>query len=52
MDVRTSEVTNKWLVDHPRWTPPYASWLDQIELFFSALARRVLRHIDFSNPAS
>ncbi|MEV8015376.1 hypothetical protein AB0O76_03255 [Streptomyces sp. NPDC086554] len=29
------------------WTPPHASWLNQVELFFSALTRRVLRHGDF-----
>ncbi|MFE2745800.1 IS630 family transposase, partial [Streptomyces scopuliridis] len=43
--------TKAWLADHPRWhvhwTPPHASWLNQVELFFSALTRRVLRHGDF-----
>lgn len=45
--------TKKWLADHPRWhvhwTPPHASWLNQVELFFSTLARRVLRYGDFSS---
>ncbi|MFD8262402.1 transposase [Streptomyces griseoluteus] len=45
--------TKKWLVDYPRWpvqwTPPHASWLNQVELFFSTLARRVLRYGDFSS---
>ncbi len=29
------------------WTPPHASWLNQIELFFSVLTRRVPRNGDF-----
>jgi transposase len=45
--------TKAWLATHPRWhvhwTPPHASWLNQVELFFSALTRRVLRHGDFSS---
>jgi transposase len=48
---QTAKHTRKWFADHPRWhvhwTPPHASWLNQVELFFSALARRVLRHGDF-----
>ncbi|MEW2084922.1 IS630 family transposase, partial [Streptomyces sp. NPDC005283] len=46
-----ARTTKAWLADHPRWhvhwTPPHASWLNQVELFFSALTRRVLRHGDF-----
>ncbi|MFC4503583.1 MULTISPECIES: IS630 family transposase [Streptomyces] len=49
----TAKHTKKWLVAHPRWTvhwtPPHASWLNQIELCFSAMTRRVLRHGDFSS---
>jgi len=49
----TAKHTKKWLADHPRWTvhwtPPHASWLNQVELFFSVLTRRVLRHGDFSS---
>ncbi|WP_351237577.1 transposase, partial [Streptomyces sp. NPDC002133] len=45
---RTARHTKAWLAAHPRWhvrwTPPHASWLNQAELFFSALTRRVLRH--------
>ncbi|WTD94375.1 IS630 family transposase [Streptomyces sp. NBC_01637] len=47
----TAKHTRKWLASHPRWTvhwpPPLASWLNQVELFFSALTCRVLRHGDF-----
>jgi len=49
----TAKHTKKWLAEHPRWhvhwTPPHASWLNQIELYFSAMTRRVLRHGDFSS---
>ncbi|WP_406389293.1 transposase [Streptomyces sp. NBC_00211] len=49
----TARYTKTWLADHSRWhvhwTPPHASWLNQIELVFSALTRRVLRHGDFSS---
>ncbi|WP_330457699.1 IS630 family transposase [Streptomyces sp. NBC_00820] len=47
----TAKHTKTWLAAHPRWhvhwTPPHASWLNQIELFFSSLTRRVLRNGDF-----
>ncbi|MCC9311731.1 IS630 family transposase [Kitasatospora sp. RB6PN24] len=49
----TAKHTKTWLAAHPRWhvrwTPPHASWLNQVELFFSALTRRVLRHGDFAS---
>lgn len=48
----TARHTSTWLAAHPRWhvrrTPPHASWHNQVELFFSALTRRVLRHGDFA----
>ncbi|MEU8927106.1 IS630 family transposase [Kitasatospora sp. NPDC048545] len=48
----TAKHTKAWLAAHPRWhvrlTPPHASWLNQVELFFSALTRRVVRHGDFT----
>ena len=47
---KTKEV-QAWLTEHPRWqlvfTPKHASWLNQVEMFFSILARRVLRHGQF-----
>ncbi len=43
----TQEVTD-WLTNHPRWsfqfTPTHASWLNQIEIFFSILYRQLLKH--------
>ena len=51
---KTPEVVT-WLEAHPRWsfhfTPTHASWLNQIELFFSILSRRLLRRGVFSSTA-
>jgi len=48
----TQEVTD-WLEGHPRWsfqfTPTHASWLNQIEIFFSILWRRLLKHGIFTS---
>jgi transposase len=42
---------NEWFDEHPRWTrhftPKHASWLNQIECWFSILDRRVLRRGSF-----
>lgn len=49
----TSKQTRKWIAEHPRftvtYTPCHASWLNMIEIFFSILARRVLRRGDFAS---
>jgi transposase len=49
----TSKATRKWLREHPRfqprYTPPHASWVDQAELFFSILTRRLLRRREFTS---
>ena len=49
----TSKATRKWLREHPRfqpcYTPAHASWLDQAELFFSILTRRLLRRGEFAS---
>jgi transposase len=34
---------------HPHDTPTYASWLNQVELFFSILARRLLKRGEFAS---
>jgi transposase len=43
--------TRWWFVAHPRfhahYTPSHASWLNQVELFFSILARRLLKRGEF-----
>jgi transposase len=42
-----------FLAEHPHvhihYTPTHASWLNQVELFFSILERRLLRHGEFSS---
>jgi transposase len=49
----TSKATRKWLAEHPRitvtYTPKHASWLNMVELFFSILARRLLRRGEFTS---
>jgi len=44
---KTQEV-EAWLDEHPRWrfhfTPKHASWLNQVEIFFSILQRRLIQH--------
>jgi transposase len=51
----TAKATGAWLAAHPRfqihWTPKHASWLNQVELFFSTLTRRLLRRGDFTSRA-
>lgn len=51
---KTPEVRD-WLEQHPRWrfhfTPTHASWLNQIELFFSILSRRLLKRGVFTSQA-
>jgi transposase len=46
-----ANATRWWFVDHPRFhphdTPTHASWLNQVELFFSILARRLLKRGEF-----
>lgn len=48
-----AKATKKWLAEHPRfvanYTPKHASWLNQIELFFSILTRRLIRRGEFSS---
>lgn len=49
----TSAHTKAWLAAHPRWvvhyTPPHASWVNQVELFFSILQRKVIRNGNFTS---
>ena len=45
--------TKAWLAEHRRFvvhhTPRHASWLNQVELFFSILARKLLRRGEFAS---
>jgi len=46
---------DRWLTRHPtvhfHFTPTHASWLNQIECWFSILSRRTLRGASFTSPA-
>lgn len=45
---------DRWLAAHPQvhlhFTPTHASWLNQIECWFSILSRRALRGASFTSP--
>jgi len=45
---------DKWLAQHPNvhfhYTPTHASWLNQIECWFSILSRSALRGVSFLSP--
>ena len=45
---------DRWLARHPHlrlhFTPTHASWLNQIECWFSILSRRALRGVSFTSP--
>jgi transposase len=49
----TSKATKAWLADHSRfvlhYTPVHASWLNQVEAFFSILTRELLRRGKFES---
>jgi transposase len=51
----TSKQTAAWFTAHPRWevhfTPKHASWVNQVELFFSILQRKVIRNGSFGSQA-
>lgn len=48
-----SKHTKAWFAAHSRWvvhyTPPHASWVNQVELFFSILQRKVIRNGSFES---
>lgn len=50
-----SKLTRGWFEAHPRfhvhYTPVHASWVNQIELVFSIVTRRVLRRGNFASRA-
>lgn len=54
LSTHTTQEVEDWLAGHSRWefvfTPKHASWLNQVEIFFSILARRLLRHGAFTDP--
>jgi transposase len=48
-----TEMVHDFLTEHPHvhlhFTPTHASWLNQVELFFSILERRLLRRGEFGS---
>ena len=36
----------------PHFTPPHASWVNQVEMFFSILQRKVIRNGNFTSRGS
>jgi len=53
LSTRGTQEVQDWLTAHPRWsfqfTPTHASWLNQVEIFFSILVRRLLKHGIFTS---
>ena len=53
LSTRGTQEVQDWLAAHPRWrfqfTPKHASWLNQVEIFFSILARRLLKNGIFTS---
>lgn len=53
LSTRGTEEVQEWLEQHPRWrfqfTPTHASWLNQVEIFFSILYKRLLKHGAFTS---
>jgi transposase len=53
LSTRGTDEVKAWLKAHPRWrfqfTPTHASWLNQIEIFFSILSRRLLKNGTFTS---
>jgi transposase len=53
LSTRRTEEVQEWLKAHPRWrfqfTPTHASWLNQVEIFFSILYKRLLKHGAFTS---
>ncbi|OGU31322.1 MAG: transposase [Ignavibacteria bacterium GWA2_55_11] len=43
----------RWLLRHPRWhvhhTPTYASWLNQVEIFFNLITQQAIRRGTFGS---
>lgn len=53
LSAHTTDNVDAFLTDHPHvhlhFTPTHASWLNQVELFFSILERRLLRRGEFDS---
>jgi len=53
LKTHSTDLVAEFLVEHPHvhlhFTPTHASWLNQVELFFSILERRLLRRGEFDS---
>ena len=53
LKTHSTDLVEQFLQDHPHvhlhFTPTHASWLNQVELFFSILERRLLRRGEFTS---
>jgi hypothetical protein len=53
LSTHKTQTVEGWLDAHPRWrfvfTLKHASWLNEVEIFFSILARRLLKHSQFTS---
>lgn len=47
------QVVKRWLLRHPRWhlhhTPTYASWINQVEIWFNLITQQAIRRGTFSS---
>jgi len=47
------QAVKRWLARHPRWhihhTPTYASWLNQVEIWFNLITQQAIRRGTFSS---
>lgn len=55
LDTRKGAFVTDWNRSHGsrfvfHYTPTYGSWLNQVELWFDIVSRRVLRYANFSSP--
>ena len=53
LSAHKTKAVEEFLAEHPKlrfhFTPTYSSWLNQVELWFSVLARRFLKRGDFAS---
>jgi putative transposase len=49
----THQTVKRWLLRHPRWhihhTPTYASWLNQVEIWFNLITQQAIRRGTFGS---
>ena len=56
ISLHRSAAVSAWLADHPKrpfvfhWLPLHSSWLSFIEVWFSILSRKCLKHAAFATP--